>query len=146
MSLAALNDDRHTINGSLPGGNRFGANPGCTWLAEPATAQGADSGRSSGAVVVTIAFRIFCCIDLLVAAIFLYFFAWGLSDGTVSSHNIYLWLGILGGVGGILASGLALNAAGRRGSASVLLALLAVPGIGCALFFLLLVLTVSNWH
>ena len=40
--------------------------------------------------------------DALIAAIFLFFFFWGLSDGTVSSFNIVLWLGILAGLAGIL--------------------------------------------
>jgi hypothetical protein len=95
---------------------------------------------------MTILFRILCGIDVLVAAIFLYFFLWGVADGTVSAFNIGLWLLILGGIAAVLGGGWALKAAGHRGSANALLAVLAVPSAGFGLLFLLLALTVTNWH
>ena len=46
-----------------------------------------------------VTFRILFGIDALAAAVVLFFFIWGLSDGTVSDFNILLWLALLGGVG-----------------------------------------------
>jgi multisubunit Na+/H+ antiporter MnhF subunit len=39
-------------------------------------------------------------IDLLVALVVLYFFVIGLADGSVSSFNMSLWLGLLAAVTG----------------------------------------------
>ena len=59
-------------------------------------------------------FRIMLAIASAVALLVLYFFAWGLSDGTVSSRNILMWLALLGGVAAVLVGGWTLNAAGQR--------------------------------
>ena len=53
--------------------------------------------------------------DALIAAIFLFFFFWGLADGSVSSFNIVLWLGILAGLAGILGGSLDSNRRATRG-------------------------------
>jgi hypothetical protein len=59
-------------------------------------------------------FRILLGIDLLAAATVVFFFVWGVSDGSVSSFNILLWLALLGGVGGIVGGGLWLNCRGQQ--------------------------------
>jgi hypothetical protein len=87
-----------------------------------------------------ILFRILCGIDALIAVTVLFFFFWGLADGTVSAFNIGLWLAMLGAVATILGGGIALRAYGQRVLASLLLAVLAAPGLLYCLFLLLIVI------
>lgn len=70
------------------------------------------------------------------------FFIIGLADGSVSSYNIVLWLGLLSVVAASLIGGFRLHAAGRTGAAVLALSILAVPGLIGG--FLLLLLLVSN--
>lgn len=49
-----------------------------------------------------IFYRILFSIDAVIALVLLYFFFVGLGDGSVSSFNILLWLGILGATAAIL--------------------------------------------
>jgi hypothetical protein len=93
-----------------------------------------------------MAFWIFWGIDAVIALVFLIFFVIGLADGSVSSFNIVLWLGILLALGGVLWGGPALRAAGQRGAALAVVLLLAVPGILFALFFLLLIILNPRWN
>jgi hypothetical protein len=93
-----------------------------------------------------IAFRILVGIDALAAAVVVFFFLWGLSDGSVSSFNILLWLALLGGVGGVLAGGLWLKSIGRRGLANRLLMVLAFPAAMIFLFFLVLIIAQPRWN
>lgn len=91
-------------------------------------------------------FRTFFAIDALAAAVIVYFFVIGLADGSVSSFNAGLWAAILTGVAVVLVGGWGLNAAGRRGAATALLAVLAVPALAFGLFMLVLVVTQPNWN
>lgn len=91
-------------------------------------------------------FRTFLAISAVAAAVIVYFFVVGLADGSVSSFNGGLWAAILFGVAGVLAGGWRLAAAGRRGAATALLALLAVPALAFGLFMLVLVVTQPNWN
>ena len=91
-------------------------------------------------------FRIMLAIASAVALLVLYFFAWGLSDGTVSSRNILMWLALLGGVAAVLVGGWTLNAAGQRGAACGVLAILAVPGLLSALFVLAVLILQPRWN
>ena len=91
-------------------------------------------------------FRLLIAVDAAVAAVVLYFFVIGLADGSVSSFNAGLWMAILAGVAGVLAGGLLLNANGRRGAATAVLAILAVPGLAFGLFVLLLVVLQPRWN
>ena len=84
--------------------------------------------------------------DALIAAIFLFFFFWGLSDGTVSSFNIVLWLGILAGLGGILGGSHRLQAKGLTRPAMGLLMILAIPGLLGVLFFLAVLILQPRWN
>jgi hypothetical protein len=92
-----------------------------------------------------IAFRILFGIDALAAAVVVVFFVWGLSDGTVSSFNIALWLAMLGGVAAILAGSLWLRSHGRVPPANGVLLILAIPATLLGLFFLLLILLQPDW-
>jgi hypothetical protein len=94
---------------------------------------------------VTVLFGILCGIDVLIAAIFFYFFVWGMADGTVSAFNIGMWMAILAGIATILGAGVALRANGRHVAASLVLAVLAAPGLLFGLFFLVLIVASPSW-
>jgi hypothetical protein len=93
-----------------------------------------------------IFFGVLCVIDALIALVLLFFFFWGISDGTVSSFNIGLWMAILGAVAALFGGGIALRAAGQRVFANILLAILAAPGVLYFLFFLLPIVTNPRWN
>ena len=75
-----------------------------------------------------------------------FFFLWGLSDGTVSSFNILLWLAILGGVSAVLVGGTWLRARGLARLANGVLLVLAIPAALFALFFLVLIIAQPRWN
>jgi len=104
------------------------------------------SGRRYSSLLGMIAFRILFGIDALAAAVVVFFFLWGLSDGTVSSFNILLWLAMLGGVGGVPGGGVWLRANGHLRLANGVLLLLALPATLIALFFLLLIVAQPRWN
>ncbi|MCC6946127.1 MAG: hypothetical protein IT539_00025 [Bradyrhizobiaceae bacterium] len=91
-------------------------------------------------------FKILFGIDLLIAAIVLYFFLIGLADGSVSSFNMGLWAALLAALAAILGGGYALGAAGRTTLASLVLLVLAAPGALYALFILLVILSGERWN
>ena len=85
-------------------------------------------------------------VDALIAAIFVGFFFWGLADGTVSSFNIVLWLGILAGLAGILGGSHRLQSKGHDRPAVGLLLILAIPGFLGVLFFLAVLILHPRWN
>ena len=85
-------------------------------------------------------------VSALVAATFVVFFFIGLGDGTVSSFNIVLWVGILATVGGCVGGSLWLRAAGHRIPSIVLAWVLAVPGLFALLLMLLVVILNPKWN
>jgi hypothetical protein len=91
-------------------------------------------------------FRFLWGADALIAAVILYFFFLGLTDGSVSMFNIGLWLAILAALAGVLGGSLWLRSAGRQRLATVVLLILAVPGILFALFFVVLLITNPRWN
>ena len=84
--------------------------------------------------------------DAAIAGIALFFFAWGLSDGTVSSFNIGIWLVLLAGLAAVVGGSLWFRSKGRRAAARALLLLLAIPGSLLALFYLVVLLTHPRWN
>ncbi len=84
--------------------------------------------------------------DAFIAAVFLFFFFWGLADGTVSSFNIVLWLGILAGLAGILGGSLKLRSKGLTRAAWAVLSILAIPGLLGVLFFLAVLILQPRWN
>jgi hypothetical protein len=78
-------------------------------------------------------------INALALAVILFFFMWGLSDGTVSSFNGLLWLAMIGVPSALLFGGWTQWGKGNRGLA---VALLVVPAAPALLAFLLLLLFV----
>ena len=84
-------------------------------------------------------FWILWSIDALITLVLVFFFFIGLGDGTVSSDNGILWLVLLIGLTALLLGGYWLSTHQYRLAATLLMALLAVPGILYGLFMLLMV-------
>lgn len=78
-------------------------------------------------------------IDAVIALIFVYFFFEGMGDGSTTSFNGGLWFFIL--VGGYW-----LQTHQQQVVAKVLLAVLAIPGLLCGLFFLIILITNPRWN
>ena len=74
------------------------------------------------------------------------FFVIGLGDGSVSSFNLAIWLGLLAVMGLSLWAGYSLHARARVALAIAALAITAVPGILAALFVALLLVTQPRWN
>jgi hypothetical protein len=85
-------------------------------------------------------------IDLIAAAVLLYFFIIGIGDGSVSSFNMGLWLAMLGGVAAILGGGWMLQAKGHRGAAIGVLLILAIPAFLFGLFLLAVIILQPRWN
>lgn len=81
-----------------------------------------------------------------VGAVAVAFFFIGLGDGTVSSYNIVLWLGLLAVVAASLIGGHRLHCAGRTGAAVLVLSVLAVPGLIGGFLILLLLVSNPRWN
>lgn len=82
----------------------------------------------------------------LVALVVAGFFLIGLGDGSISSFNAGLWSMLLAVTFASLWGGHALHARGRTGLATLVLAVLAVPGILATLFILLILVTQPRWN
>ena len=92
------------------------------------------------------AFWLFWGVDAVVAAVVGFFFVWGVMDGSVSSFNIMLWLGLLTLAAVVVGGSLALRSAGHSAAAFGLLLILAIPGLGMALFFLAVLILQPRWN
>jgi MFS family permease len=93
-----------------------------------------------------ILFGLFLAAAIATLAVVLYFFVIGLADGSVSSFNIVLWLALVGIAVAVPLGGWRLDIAGRRKTATALLAVVAAPAIAYALFVLLIVITQPRWN
>jgi hypothetical protein len=91
-------------------------------------------------------YRILLGIDLAAAAVAVFFFLWGMSDGTVSSFNIGIWTMLLGGIAAIVIGGMALQRSGRTAAANLLLLVLAIPTAGYALFIAMILILQPRWN
>ena len=92
------------------------------------------------------AFGILWGFDAAIAAVVLFFFLLGLSDGSVSSFNIGIWLLFLLGVGGVVGGSFHLSSRGLRRPALALALVLAVPGLLYALFLLVVLIGRPRWN
>lgn len=90
--------------------------------------------------------RLLIAFDALVAAGILFFFFWGVSDGTVSSFNIGIWLALLAGTALSLIGGFLAHKNNNRVLAILLLLILALPGIAFALFALFIIIAQPRWN
>ncbi len=91
-------------------------------------------------------FWIFGGIDVLICIIVAVFFFLGLVDGTVSSFNIRIWITILAALAFIIAGSFWLKMLGYPGFGTMLLLVLAIPGLLYGLFILLVVITKTSWN
>ena len=85
-------------------------------------------------------------VDAVIAAIVVFFFLWGLADGTVSGMNIGLWVLTLGALAAVVGGSLGLKSSGRPGLGATLAWILAVPGLLVGLFFLALIVGNPRWN
>jgi hypothetical protein len=91
-------------------------------------------------------YKVMLGIDALVAVVVLYFFFIGIADGSVSSFNIVLWLGILGVLAAVLGGGSALHRQGHGKAALAVLAIVAIPGLLYGLFVLSILILQPRWN
>jgi hypothetical protein len=91
-------------------------------------------------------FWILWIFDALVAAIVLYFFFIGLSDGSVSSFNGGLWFAILLALAAILGGSWYLKSLDHLTLAKTLLSLLAIPAFLFGMYMLIVILSGSKWN
>jgi hypothetical protein len=95
---------------------------------------------------MVVFYRILLGIDSITAPVVVFFFMWGLSDGTVSDFNIGIWLMLLGGGGGVLGGGVYLKSIGHPRPAIGVLLLLAIPATLMFLFFAVLMIAQPRWN
>jgi hypothetical protein len=91
-------------------------------------------------------FRVLFTTSLLAAGVALFFFGWGLLDGTVSSFNGLLWMGLLAGVLGVPAAGYFLHRSGHPRIAIVVLLITALPAFGFLFFILAIMILQPRWN
>ena len=94
----------------------------------------------------TWSYRVAFALAVLVAVVAVVFFVIGIADGSVSSFNIALWVGLLGGIAAILYTARRLRAHGHSRAAVALLSILALPGLMDAFFMILVIATGTNWN
>ena len=85
-------------------------------------------------------------INGVTAAIAIWFFIAGAADGSVSSYNIGLWLGILACCFAILAGSYALRKTGHAILASLVLAPVAAGTVLYALFIAVVIGSGTSWN
>lgn len=91
-------------------------------------------------------YRVLIAINAIALALLLFFFLWGVQDGSVSAANILLWLAMLAVPSGTLVGGALAWAKGQRALALVLLLVPALPALFFAIFFLVMIILQPNWH
>lgn len=97
--------------------------------------------------IARVAFWLTWAFDCLPALVILYFFFAGVEDGSVSSFNIVLWLGILLALAVIMLGSLALQLLKTWTVPALVLALvLAVPTLLGGLFLLVLLISHPRWN
>ncbi len=85
-------------------------------------------------------------VDAIALSIAVYFFAEGIGDGTVSSFNIVLWLGVLGALIATILAGRYLRMRGQILAANAVLAIVGVPAILAGVFVLSLLIAQPRWN
>jgi hypothetical protein len=93
-----------------------------------------------------VKFWLLWAIDAVIASVALSFFFAGLADRSVSSFNIVLWITTLIALAAVVGGSLWLKSTGRIGLATILLLILAVPGVLFALYFLVLIVSGPRWN
>jgi hypothetical protein len=85
-------------------------------------------------------------INALIGVVALFFFFWGLADGSVSSFNIGLWTALLAALAAVIGGSLWLKSIGRRRLSISVLLVFAVPGLLYAAFLILVIASGESWN
>ncbi len=85
-------------------------------------------------------------IDAVICAIILAFFFLGLVNGTVSSFNIRIWIAMLATLASIMGGSLWLKMHGHPVCGTMLLLVVAIPGLLYGAFIVLLMVTKTSWN
>ncbi len=111
-----------------------------------ASLSGAISLHDDGGLIMKLRlFWVFFGIDVLICIIVVGFFFIGLIDGSVSSFNFGIWITIWAALAVIVAGSLWLKMLGYPVFGTILLLVLAVPGLICGLILFLTIVTNTSW-
>ena len=91
-------------------------------------------------------FKVLWGIDVIVALVAVFFFVWGVFDGSVSSFNIVLWTVLLAAIAAVVLGSRALFSRGHRGMATALAILPALPALGFAVLVVVMVTSGTKWN
>ena len=94
---------------------------------------------------MSLTFRILFGISAVAGAVLLFFFLWGLADGS-AAYAMGTWLILLAAVGGLLFGALALHRQGHKVASLVLLAPIAWPAFFYGLFLLAVLILQPRWN
>ena len=86
-------------------------------------------------------FRFLLGIDIVAAAVVVYFFIVGLADRSISLYNADLWAGLLLSIAAIIAAGITLRRNERTVMAILVLGFLAAPTLLYGVFILTVILS-----
>jgi hypothetical protein len=92
-----------------------------------------------------IAYRILLGINLIAGAVLLFFFVWGLADGS-AAYAMGTWLLILAGVGGLIFWAIELRKRGHKAASLVVLMPVAWPAFFYGLFLLAVIILQPRWN
>jgi hypothetical protein len=85
-------------------------------------------------------------VNALIGPIALFFFFWGLADGSVSSFNIGLWTTVLAALAVVIGGSLWLKSRGQRRLGASLLMVFALPGLLYAAFLIIVIASGESWN
>jgi hypothetical protein len=91
-------------------------------------------------------FRFLLGIDIVAAAVVVYFFIVGLADRSISLYNADLWAGLLLSIAAIIAAGITLRRNERTVMAILVLGFLAAPTLLYGVFILTVILSGQRWN
>lgn len=84
--------------------------------------------------------------DAIIALVVMYFLIIGLTDGSVSSQNMFLWLVIVVALIAILGGSYWLKTSGHMTAAKSVLYILAIPGLLYTLFLVIAIFSKARWN
>lgn len=90
-------------------------------------------------------YKLLLGINLIAAAVILFFFLWGLSDGT-AFYAFGTWLLIMAAVVGLIATSVVLQKRGQKAASLGLLFPVAVPAFFYGLFILAVLILQPRWN